>query len=203
MDHAPVHENHQSYCCEPDVLPSCTPCQEILPPRWNVFFSLDAPVLCLTRTLILWPLASRQPCLVCPLNLSVCIGRLRAQCRISLRAQNRHIILWLQLKLHLTIHQTAIWFNIPSVAIHTIKVNGGVGSSRTAISLTLIHEISWECNTIYSLTIHWPSNWNIDQEYPKLAPAFWSLAPRLMTGRKLIYSWDVQSWTISPVTWQL
>ena len=30
MDHAPVHENHQSYCCEPDVSPSCTPCQEIL-----------------------------------------------------------------------------------------------------------------------------------------------------------------------------
>lgn len=74
-------------------------------PRWNVFFSLDDPVLCLTRTLILWPLASRQLCLVCPLNLSVCIGRLSAQCRISLRAQNRHIILWLQLKLHLTIHQ--------------------------------------------------------------------------------------------------
>ena len=43
-------------------------------PRWNVFFSLDDPVLCLTRTLILWPLASRQLCLVCPLNLSVCIG---------------------------------------------------------------------------------------------------------------------------------
>jgi hypothetical protein len=31
MDHAPVHENHQSYCCEPDVLPSCTPCQENSP----------------------------------------------------------------------------------------------------------------------------------------------------------------------------
>ena len=48
--------------------------KKIFPQEWNVFFSLDAPVLCLTRTLILWPLASRQPCLVCPLNLSVCIG---------------------------------------------------------------------------------------------------------------------------------
>ena len=37
---------------------------------------------------------------------------------------------------------TAIWSNLPSEAIHTIKLNGGVGSSRTAISLALIHEIS-------------------------------------------------------------
>ena len=54
---------------------------------------------------IVFPLPFHQPCLFCPLNLCVHIGRSWAQWRISLRAQNRHVFLSLQLKLHLTIHQ--------------------------------------------------------------------------------------------------
>ena len=72
---------------------------------------------------------------------------------------------------------TAIWSNIPSVAIHTIKVDGGVGSSRTAISLALIHDISRECKTIYSSTIHLPSNWNVDPRVPQACAGFLITSP--------------------------
>ena len=36
----------------------------------------------------------------------------------------------------------AIWSNIPSAVVHTIKVNGGAGSSRTNTFSPLIHDIS-------------------------------------------------------------